>query len=326
VTRLSLCLALLLACAGSIAGAAGPLRIVVISDLNGSYGSTEYSTAVHDAVNATIALTPDLVLSTGDMVAGQRRPHLGEAELRAMWRAFHAAVTEPLAAAGIPLAVTPGNHDGSAYPGFGKERAIYREEWLAHRPSLKFIEPDTYPFFYAFDIGPARIVSLDATRVGQLDAAQMLALAHVFDGAGPARIVFSHLPLWPFAIGRETEIIGDPALEDLLEQTGVDLHLSGHHHAFYPGYLDRFAAVSQSELGGGARRLIGEQAKSPRSITLLDIAEDGAIRVSALAGPDFRKPLDMRALPPRLDTGHRVIRRIDTVKQAGVGLSDNAEY
>ena len=84
------------------------LRVAVISDLNGSYGSTDYRSTVSAAINRIIAINPDLVISTGDMVAGQRRPHLSEEELGAMWRAFHRTVTEPLHEAGIALAVTPG--------------------------------------------------------------------------------------------------------------------------------------------------------------------------------------------------------------------------
>ncbi len=47
-------------------------RVVVVSDLNESYGSTRYSPEVDEAVRQTIELAPDLVISTGDMVAGQR--------------------------------------------------------------------------------------------------------------------------------------------------------------------------------------------------------------------------------------------------------------
>ncbi|MEW9922262.1 metallophosphoesterase [Marimonas sp. MJW-29] len=310
-----LCWVLSLAQAG-----AEVIRVVVISDLNGSYGSTEYSRDVHRAVATIVEMRPDLVISTGDMVAGQRRPHLSEEEVRAMWRAFHAAVTEPLREAGIPLAVTPGNHDGSAYTGFEMERRVYAVEWRARRPDLSFVGPDSYPFFYAFDLGVARFVSLDATTVGRLDANQMQALETAFKDAGPARIVFSHLPLWPFATRRETEIIGDPALEDLLTRQAVDLHLSGHHHAYYPGHLERFAVISQAELGGGSRRLIGSQIKPPRAITLLEIDDAGAIRATAFQAPDFREPVDVTRLPESLNGGARVIRRIDTVQSDAVEM------
>ena len=297
------------------------VRIVVISDLNGSYGSTEYSSNVHRAVAAIVGLAPDLVVSTGDMVAGQRNPALSDREVRAMWQAFHAAVTDPLARAGISMAVTPGNHDASGYSGFKHERRIYASEWQERRPAVTFVDGDDYPFFYAFDIGPARLVSLDATTIGRLYTAQMRALEQVFDGAGPARIVFSHMPLWPFTEGRETHIIGDPDLEILFERVGVDLHLSGHHHAFYPGHIDRFSVIAQAELGGGSRPLIGTGHTGPKTITLLNIASDGTIRVSALQGPDFLTAVDVRTLPERLITPERVIRRIDLVSSGAVEIA-----
>jgi predicted MPP superfamily phosphohydrolase len=68
---------LLLALLVALPAAARALRVVVISDLNGSYGSTDYASAVTGAVRRIVALAPDLVIITGDMVAGQRRdPHL----------------------------------------------------------------------------------------------------------------------------------------------------------------------------------------------------------------------------------------------------------
>ena len=66
------------------AASAAPLSVVVISDLNSSYGSVTYEPRVADAIRAIVAIKPDLVISTGDMVAGQRRPHLSEAEVRAI--------------------------------------------------------------------------------------------------------------------------------------------------------------------------------------------------------------------------------------------------
>jgi hypothetical protein len=62
-----------------------PTRVLVVSDLNESYGSTRYSPAVDEAVRQTIELAPDLVISTGDMVAGQRlHPPLDKGEVQSM--------------------------------------------------------------------------------------------------------------------------------------------------------------------------------------------------------------------------------------------------
>lgn len=311
-------LLLLLAILLGGSASAGPLRVVVISDLNGSYGSVTYAPRVDAAIRAIVAMKPDLVISTGDMVAGQRRPHLSEAEVRAMWDGFHRTVTAPLEAAGIPLAVTPGNHDASAYDGFERERRLYAETWAAHRPDLDYVGADGYPFTYAFDIGDVRFASLDATTVGALARGQETWLKDMMKDAGPTRIVFSHLPLWPVAVGRETEIIGDPGLADLFGELGIDLHLSGHHHAYYPGASDGVAYIAQACLGAGPRALIGTSEKTEPGFTILDIAGDGRITVSAAAGPDFAARVDPRSLPATVGSGAALLQRLDLARLPAV--------
>ncbi len=303
------------------AASAAPLRVAVISDLNGSYGSVTYEPDVSAAIRAIVAMQPDLVISTGDMVAGQRRPHLTEAEVRAMWDAFHRTVTAPLEEAGIPLAVTPGNHDGSAYRGFERERRLYAETWAAHRPDLDYVGEDGYPFAYAFDMGGVRFASLDATTVGALSSDQEGWLADVMRTAGPTRVVFSHLPLWPVAVGRETEIIGDPGLGDLFAGLGVDLHLSGHHHAYYPGASGGVAYVAQACLGAGPRALMGTSTKTRPGFTVLDIGEDGTIDVRSYEAPDFTRTVDPATLPAEIPSPKARLTRLDLSGLTGVRTS-----
>jgi len=295
---------------------AQPLRVAVISDLNGGYGSTEYESTVDGAVQRIVELKPDLVISTGDMVAGQRRPHLARPQVEAMWRSFHAHVSDPLAQAGIPLAVTPGNHDGSAYHGFELERQIYGEQWTSRRPVVSFVDDAHYPYYYAFAAGDALFVSLDATTLGELPPEQMSWLKDLLarhGGKYGQRIAFSHVPLWPFTQGREREYIGDPALEQILRDGRVDLYLSGHHHAFYPGHKDGIHLVSQSCAGAGPRRLIGSDQRPPRAITLIEI--DGAqLRLAALQEPDFTQPIDWRSLPERVRSKAAELIRADLVE------------
>lgn len=304
-----------------MAGAAG-LRVAVISDLNGSYGSADYEPAVRAAVARIIELRPDLVLSTGDMIAGQRRPHLAPDQLERMWQAFHTLVSDPLTAAGIPLAVTPGNHDGSAYRGFERERAIYSRQWKARPPGVAFVDQAGYPFNYAFKADDTLFVSLDATT-GQLPARQTAWLRELMEQHGSSfrrRVVFSHLPLWPFAQGREREYIGDPALQRLLAEAEVDLFLSGHHHAFYPGSKDGVAHVSQSCLGAGPRRLLGAADRSPRAFTLIEFAY-APPRVTAFVGPSFDTAIDWDTLPPRLHSASTELQRADLAGTAQPGLA-----
>ena len=92
----------------------GDLRVVLLSDFNGSYGSADYSPAVARVLEATVRVwQPDLFLSAGDVVAGQKAS-LPDARFAEMWEAFDRAVARPLREAGIPYAFAVGNHDGSS--------------------------------------------------------------------------------------------------------------------------------------------------------------------------------------------------------------------
>ncbi|HSQ68600.1 MAG TPA: metallophosphoesterase, partial [Steroidobacteraceae bacterium] len=220
-------LAVLLLAAAWLPAARAALKVIVISDLNGSYGSTSYEPGVGLAVSRILELEPDLVISTGDMVAGQRlHPPLAAPAIEAMWTAFHTTVSTPLAEAGIPLAVTPGNHDASAYASFQSERQIFQEQWQSRVPGLEFVDREGYPFNYAFALGGVLFVSLDVTRVGALDESQRRWLDGLLRTHGKGyrhRVVFSHLPIYPFTEGRESEVSADHELERILQRHGVEL-------------------------------------------------------------------------------------------------------
>lgn len=288
--------------------AESPLRVVVVSDLNGEYGETSYGDPVHAAVERVVGLAPDLVLSTGDMVAGQRRG----LDYPAMWAGFHAAVSDPLEQAAIPFAVAPGNHDASGYRLFAEERAAYAEAWRARRPRVTFVDDSEFPFRYSFVAGPAFFVALDATTVGPLDEAQMRWLDAALAAAPRGvRIVFGHVPLHPFTIGRERESIGDAALEALLRRHDVDLFISGHHHAYYPGRRGPLRLVSMACLGGGPRPLIGTEERSERAILAFEVTEDGVRDLDAFAGDAFDERVARAALPVVVGEGDHAIHRDD---------------
>jgi 3',5'-cyclic AMP phosphodiesterase CpdA len=295
--------------------ARGRTRVVVLSDFNESYGSVHYSSNVDGAVARAIALAPDLVISTGDMVAGQRlAPPLDREEVSAMWRAFHRRVSDPLAAAGLAFAVTPGNHDASSGERFRLEREVYREQWLARRPAVEFVDATDYPFQYAFRVGDVLFASLDATYVGHLSHAAKNWLRDLLGKVGPDyrhRVVFSHIPLWPFSVGRESDFLGDPELEEILQHGQVDLHLTGHHHAYYPGYKDGVRYVSQGCLGAAPRPLIGTKEIPARSLVVIDFDPAGPVRVEAYAGPGFAQVIPRSMLPPRIESRRATFVRDD---------------
>jgi 3',5'-cyclic AMP phosphodiesterase CpdA len=308
-------LAMLLLAAAWQPAARAALSVVVISDMNGSYGSTRYEHGVGVAVSRILELRPDLVISTGDMVAGQRlHPPLAAPAIEAMWTAFHATVSTPLAEAGIPFAVTPGNHDASAYASFRAERQMFLEQWQSRVPPLEFVDRDGYPFSYAFALGGVLFVSLDVTKVGTLDDAQRRWLDGLLETHGKRyrhRVVFSHLPIYPFTEGRESEVSADHELERILQRHGVELYLSGHHHAYYPGYHQGIRFVSQACLGAGPRPLIGTASRAGRAITVLEFDEQGPVAIGALGGPHFRDPVEIRRLPEYIKSRFGTLVRDD---------------
>jgi hypothetical protein len=106
-----------------------------------------------------------------------------------------------------------------------------------------------------------------------------------------------------FTEGRERDVLADAALFELARASGVDLWLSGHHHAHYAGTAGGVLFVTQGALGGGTRRLMGDAAPSARSWTWIEIDDAGEIAVSAFAAPAFDAVLDPDALPPTLGEG-----------------------
>ncbi len=300
----------------SIASEEGSLlRIAVISDLNHSYGTIGYDSPVRAAMKRVIELQPDLVLCTGDMIAGQRiAPKLNRKKLEAMWQAFHETVTVPLRIAGIPFAPSPGNHDASASQGFQLERDVYLEQWQENKSDLVLLDGGNYPFNYGFTVKGVLFAALDATVAGPLSSSQMQWLKDVLNTEGRKRrtsILFGHLPVWSITAGRERGILRDENLEELLLDKSVAVYLSGHQHGFYPFVHNGQHYVGQAALGSGPRRLIGDKKRSPRSFTFIEIATDGTTHVTAYGGADFMEVIKRSTLPPQISYNGITIVRDD---------------
>jgi hypothetical protein len=240
-------------------------RVAVISDLNGPYGSVDYGAEVGEGLRLIMEeWRPDLVLAAGDLVAGQR-PSLEDAQVRR---------------ARIPFGFALGNHDASAYPAHERDRRLAVEHWSqpAHDAGLTFVDRAAFPLYYSFRQGPVFIVAWDATWQGTLsDEPLMEWLGAQLSGDvardAAFRVVLGHLPLYAVAEGRDHEgevLAGADSLRALLERHNVDLYVSGHHHAYYPGVRGGLELLHAGALGDGPRPLIGATEPSPRTVTLLD--------------------------------------------------------
>ena len=307
-------------------------RIIVISDINGSYGSTNYNKRVSKAVEAIIDLKPGLVISAGDMVAGQKQPLLDQAQLDRMWESFNLVVTDPLKEAGIDFIISPGNHDASAFPGFELEQERFKAQWATRLPGMPLLDGSDWPRRYALWLGKTLIISIDGTRPGRLQNADLELLKTTLEheaSSAQSILLVSHLPQWPFAQGRENDIITDPALSTLLAQHDVDFIISGHHHVFYPGIDDNGVKhLAVGPLGGNARKFVGQSGREPFSFVVLETCAEG-YRISAKKAPGFTEEIPFSILPGKIKSKRGFLQRLDlseacpgTLKHQGV--SDQA--
>jgi hypothetical protein len=295
--------------------AAAPLRVVVISDLNGAYGSTEYEPRVHRTVRRIVEdWRPDLVIAAGDLIAGQQ-PSLPDSTVAAMWSAFDTAVGRPLRDAAIPFAPTIGNHDGSRYPAHARDRRFALDYWTtpAHTPALDFVDAEDFPFNYAFRMGDLFVLVWDASNeeIARLPAQLEwieATLSSPEARRAATRIVLGHLPLHAVAEGRDRpgEVLAEPdSLRAILEKHDVRMYVSGHHHAYYPGRRGALEMLHTGALGQGARPLIGSSEAPYSTVTTLEIAPAGGpIGLSTYRlseDGEMLSDLPLPALPERVD-------------------------
>src|SRR5690606_34527943 len=121
------------------------------------------------AIEIIKAANVELVISTGDMVAGQK-PGLDYAK---MWGSFHSYVTDPLIQQGFLFAPSPGNHDASRGTKYKSERMAYVDAFSEKlKSSFEFIDGSKFPLNYAFKLKGVLFIALDATSVGPLDPEQ----------------------------------------------------------------------------------------------------------------------------------------------------------
>ncbi len=288
--------------------------IAFISDLNGSYGSTAYSPRVDTAVEKITSLKPDLVMITGDMVAGQQQPRLDADWLDQMWAGFNLTVSDPLRHAGIPLAVTVGNHDGSAYPQFELEQQRFARQWEDRKPEIEFLPGSEWPRRYAARLDNILILAFDGTQTGRVPAQErqfVETMLREYGNNAEVTIVMSHLPMWPLARGREREILNDAEFLDVLHRYGVDVYASGHHHAFFAGLDDAgMLHLAIGALGGNARAYSSNGQTLSHSFALLEIS-DNLMQVRAFKAPGFEQTVPLQDLPETVTGPLGTLQRLD---------------
>jgi len=265
----------------------GDLRMVVMSDLNGVYGSTDYDPEIDKTMALIPFWNPDIVICSGDMVAGQDLT-LTPDQIRAMWAAFDDHVAAPLREAGLPYGFTIGNHDASGALGvndqllFKQERDLASAYWQdpKHDPGVEFVDRFEFPFYYTFRHDDVFFLSWDGSS-SRIPADKLAwvekALASEEAQNARMRILLGHLPFYAVAVGRnEPGEVMDNAdqLRAMLEKYDVHTYISGHHHAYYPGHKGDLQLLHMGIIGSGPRPLIDSDLPPWKAMTVVDVDFD----------------------------------------------------
>ena len=256
-------------------------RIVVISDLNSQYGSTEYDPEVLQAIALMPRWQPDLVLSGGDMIAGQKTS-LSSQQIERMWSAFDRQIAAPLRELAIPFGFTIGNHDGSGAIKdrtliFKRERELAQTYWQQHDPKLRFSDRANFPFYYSFLQDEIFFLVWDASTA-DISPQQLQWIEQTLNSPpasqAKVKIVLGHLPLYPVAQTKNKPgeyLTAGRKLQSLLSLHRVFMYVSGHHHVYYPGTLDNLNLLHAGALGQGARQPIGSKLPPYKTLTVIDL-------------------------------------------------------
>ena len=294
---------------GLVAPVRGDIRIAVISDLNSAYGSTDYRAEVIAGIGMLPDWQPDMVLCSGDMVAGQSIS-LSASEIEAMWNAFDTQILSPIRTAGLPFALTLGNHDASSYQDncefvYILDRQASERYWNGHQSDtdLTFVEASGFPFYYSFKQNDIFYLTWDASSANippeQIAWADR-ALASPEAQSAKLRIVMGHLPM--YAVSQRRDRAGEylnqaDELRALLERHNVHTYISGHHHAYFPGKAGNLNTLHAGALGSGPKSLLNTTDAAFQTLTIMDVFLDTASTVYTTYNMNTMEVIDLESLP-----------------------------
>ena len=298
--------------AGLFAPRRGDVRLAVISDLNSAYGSTDYRREVTDGIALLPDWQPDMVLCGGDMVAGQSLD-LSSSEIAAMWAAFDEKILSPIRAAGLPFALTIGNHDASSYQNNGEfiyvlDRQETSKYWAGHQSDtdLTFVEASGFPFYYSFKQNDIFYLTWDASSANiapeQVAWAEQ-ALASPEAQSARLRIMLGHLPM--YAVSQRRDRPGEylnqaDELRQLMERHNVHTYISGHHHAYFPGKAGALNTLHLGALGSGPRSLLATNTAAFQTLTIMDVFLETASTVYTTYNMNTLEVVDLEDLPRQI--------------------------
>ncbi|WP_118195949.1 metallophosphoesterase family protein [Albibacterium indicum] len=293
------------------------LKILLISDLNDSYGSVTYSEEVHDVIGKIEEINPDIILCGGDMVAGQKAS-LSRSEINAMWNGFDSSVLTPIYKLDKPFGFTVGNHDAS--PNYHKDRAAASDFWVANKDkvNLTFVDDKHFPYFFSYIKNNIFFISWDASSA-QISAEVKIwmeqQLSSKIARKAKGRIVLGHLPLYAIVASKNKpgEVLdnADETLE-FLKDHKVDMYISGHQHAYFPATKQKVTLLHSGCLGGGPRQLLGDDHPAQKTYAIIEISKTDDVsnaRITGIQAEDHTE-ISLDALPDSIRGFNGVVKRI----------------
>lgn len=294
------------------------LKILVISDLNDSYGSISYSQEVHDIINKIAEIKPDLILCGGDMVAGQKAA-LTEQNLQDMWQSFDRDVLSPIHRLGIPFGFTMGNHDAS--PNYHTDRKVASAFWENNQAkvNLTFVDSTHFPYYFSYVKNNIFFISWDASSA-QIPEEVKTWMKRQLDAPiaqqARGRILLGHLPLYAIvqSKNKKGEVLNE-ADETLvfLKNNRVDMYISGHQHAYYPASKESVTLMNCGCIGGGPRKLLGQNDEPYKAYAIIEIPKGKGINKVKISGikASTHEHIDIKALPRSVTGFNGTIERLD---------------
>jgi hypothetical protein len=321
---------------GFYAPVRGDARIVVISDLNSQYGSTTYEPEVHQAIALLPGWQPDLVLCSGDMVAGMST-RLSDEQVQAMWAGFDHAIGAPLRKANLPLGFTLGNHDASGALGVGgqltfeRDRRLAATYWKRHPTQLQFSDRDHFPFYYSFTQNNIFFLVWDAST--SVISEKQLAWAKKSLNSPAAqqaslRIAIGHLPLYGIAVGRDKPgefLDRAEMLRSFLEKNRVHTYISGHDHTYFPGHRGALQLLQTGALGSGPRRWLGSDLSPRKTLTVVDVSLADASTRYTTYDLTHQTLFDTKILPRTIVSPSGTVLRRD-INQKALTPEEKAQF
>lgn len=214
-----------------------PLRIAVFGD-SGAFSTDQFRVATQMQW-----WNPDILMHTGDIA-------YEEGTLDEFEHTFFTPY-QPLLAQ-VPFYGTVGNHDYATENG-GPYKDVFETP-------TKYSDTEDY---YAFDYGPAHIISLNTNIDYTEGSAQYEWLTNDLAHTDKQwKIVFFHYPVWSSGRHGSTAGLAD-ALSPVFEHYGVQLVLNGHDHDYEHNYTVN--GVLYIVTGGGGASLYTQEHENAHS-------------------------------------------------------------